>query len=353
MKKSSFLKKGLNIIPIIISVVTFILVLIIVYKELIYKHTVDYYGEYFIIIDDKLSNKTEISYEEKFNDKTYSSIQVRDYLECLNNELSYDDLSDKAKLIINTLDTIYNSSYNHFAFKYVDIYTGFSISYNENQEIFTASTIKAPVAIYLYEQAEMGNVDLDKEITYTSAYYSTGTGILKNTSFIKSYTTRELINYAIKYSDNAAHNMLVDTYGRSNMYDYWKNNFNTNAIFKYNTNWGSITARDASIYMMELYNYYNSNTTLSNELADVFKSVTFKIITNKDGEYNTMNKSGWTGSVFHDVAIVLDDNPYILVVLTNLGENYSYLMRQTSTLVGNLHEEYWNIKYNNCNEIIN
>lgn len=62
--------------------------------------------------------------------------------------------------------------------------------------------------------------------------------------------------------------------------------------------------------MMELYNYYNSNTTLSNELASVFKNVTFKIITNKDGEYNTMNKSGWTGSVLHDVAIVFDDNPY-------------------------------------------
>lgn len=123
MKKSSILQKVLNIIPIIISVITLGLVLIIVYKELTYNHMMDTYDNYFVVIDNKLSIKTEIGFEEKFNDDVYSSIQLRNYLECLNNELSYNDLSDKAKLIINPLDTIYNSSYIHFVFKYVDIYT--------------------------------------------------------------------------------------------------------------------------------------------------------------------------------------------------------------------------------------
>ena len=352
MKKSK-LQILATIISISIPIITLICVLVIVYKELIYKNKVDNYEDYFITIDHKLSDKTEINYEERFKDKDYKSIQVKEYLECLNKELTYDELNDKSKDIINKLEVLYNSSYDHFAFKYVDIYTGFSVSYNENQEIFTASTIKAPMAIYIYEQAEQGNIDLDKKITYTPAYYNTGSGILKNTEFNKSYTTRELISYAIKYSDNAAHNMLMDTYGRENMYNFWSNNFNTKAIFKYNNNWGVITAKDATIYMTELYNYYSKNTTLSNELAEVFKNVTFKIITNKNMEYNTMNKSGWTGSVFHDVAVVLEDNPYVLAVLTNLGQNYSYLINQTSVLVGNLHDEYWNIKYNECNKIIN
>ncbi len=353
MDKKNIIIKITEYISIMISLSTFILVSFIVYKELIYKNKLNNYEKRDVIITSKMSNDVNIDYEEGFDDG-YKSIQAIEYIKCLDEKLGYDDLSDRAKLTIDTLDNMYKSSYNYFAFKYVDIYTGFSISYNQDDEIYGASTIKAPSSIYIYEEAERGNIDLDEELTYTSSYYIGGSGLLKNTPFNKSYTVRTLVSYAIIHSDNAAHNMLMDRFGRVNMYNYWTNNFHTTAIFRRNTNWGNITANDASKYMMELYNYYSKGSDLSKELYNNYRDVTFKVITDKDGRTNTLNKSGWGGSSFHDIAIVLDDNPYILVVLTNLGNgNYFYIMNETSKLVGNLHEEYWKIKYDKCLKIIN
>lgn len=357
MKK--FLKKnfyyfvlGLKTIYVGIPIVTLVLVSVVVYKELIYKNKIDTYEEYFTTIDHKLSNTISLNYANNFEQENEYNFQVKEYMNCINKKLNYDELSDDVKLSISALENLYNSSYNYFAFKYVDIYTGFSIGYNEEQEIFTASTIKAPMAIYLYEQAEEGKIDLDEKLTYTSAYYNTGSGLLKNRDFNTSYTTRELISYAIIHSDNAAHNMLMDRYGRNNMYNFWTN-LGTKSIFKLSSNWGVTNANDTSIYMLELYKYYTRSTDLSNELSDYFKKVTFKPITDVNGNTLTMNKSGWTGSVFHDIAIVLDDNPYILTVLTNTGQSYQYIMDQTSKIVGQLHKNYWNFKYNECNKIIN
>lgn len=137
------------------------------------------------------------------------------------------------KDIIQKLEDIFNSSNYNFAFKYKDIYTGFTISYNSSQPIFAASTIKAPEAIYIYEEAEKGNINLNDTITYTPNYYNTGTGILKNNKFNTDYTIKDLVSYSIIYSENAAHIILNDKYQRINMYNFWKN-LNTTTIFSGN-----------------------------------------------------------------------------------------------------------------------
>lgn len=353
MKKNIYyFVKGLNVISILIPVITLICVSIVTFKALTYKSRIDTYEEYFITIDSKNDDTVDLEYNSELISNKYKDIEINEYINCLNKQLTNDNLNDEIKLSIRTLENLFNSSYNHFAFKYTDIYTGFTVSYNESQEIFTASTIKAPMAIYLYEKAEEGLVDLDESLTYTANYYNTGTGILKNKNFNTSYTIRELISYAIIPSDNAAHNMLMDRFGRTNMYSFWTEK-GTNSIFKYYSNWGSINANDATIYMKELYDYYNTDTELANELMKNFISVKFKPLSGKNGSKNIANKSGWTGSVFHDAAIVFDDNPYILVVLSNTGvSGYTYLFNLTSNLVGQLHEQYWNLKYDMCSEII-
>lgn len=352
MKEKELLKKILSNINILIPVITLVLVCIITYRALTYKSRIDTYEEYFLTIENKENNIVDLDYNSELIANKYKDIEVNEYINCLNKELEDSELNDEIKLTIRTLENLYNQSYNYFAFKYTDIYTGFTVSYNENQEIFTASTIKAPMAIYLYEEAEKGNINLDEKLTYTPAYYNTGSGVLKNRKFNQSYTVRELISYAIIPSDNAAHNMLMDRYGRTNMYNFWEE-LGTKSIFRQYSNWGVTNANDATIYMKELYDYYNTDTKLSNELMKNFTSVTFKPLSGKNRSKNTANKSGWTGSVFHDAAIVFDDNPYILVVLSNTGlTGYTYLFNLTSDLVAQLHSQYWNLKYNSCKSII-
>ena len=114
------------------------------------------------------------------------------------------------------------TSLDNFAYTYKDIYTGFTVSYNANQNIFAASSIKAPTDIYVYEMASLGKINLDDALTYTANYYNNGSGVLKSKPVNTNYTIRTLLEYSTVTSDNAAHNMLMDAYGRENMLRFWQ-----------------------------------------------------------------------------------------------------------------------------------
>lgn len=205
--------------------------------------------------------------------------------------------------------------------------------------------------IYIYEKASQGNIDLNEKLTYTSNYYSGGTGVLKNKPTNTTYTVEELLQYTIYNSDNIAYRMLMDKYKRENILNFWQVK-GTKEIFTQNTIWGHMTANDAAIYMRELYEFYINNTTYGNNLMDHFKKANWKLVSDVNNNYNTANKGGWSGASIHDVAIVFDENPYILVILSKLGEQeYQYLFNNTSKKVGLLHEKFWQYKVNSCSNI--
>ena len=97
--------------------------------------------------------------------------------------------------------------------------------------------------------------------------------------------------------------------------------------------------------MRELYQFSRENNEYGTKLLEHFKKAKWKLITDKNGEYNTANKGGWSNDTIHDVAIVFDQNPYVLAIMTNLGDsNYNQFFRDTSKKIGILHEEYWKYK---------
>lgn len=274
---------------------------------------------------------------------------MNDLIRCYQENINIDD--SNIQEYIKKLNSLYKSSNKYFSFLYQDLYSGFTVSYNEDAPIFTASTIKAPAVIYLYESASKGEVNLEESLTYTSKYYSGGTGVLKNKPVNTNYSIEELINYTIHDSDNIAYRMLMDRFSRNNMYEFWSD-MGTKYIFSNDTIWGFVSAKDASIYMKELYRFYNSSNDYGTRLMEHFKNASWKLITDKNGRANTANKGGWSGTAIHDAAIVLDKNPYILVVMSNLGEeDYSYLFKSTNKLVGSLHESYWKYKEELCRGI--
>lgn len=61
------------------------------------------------------------------------------------------------------------------------------------------------------------------------------------------------------------------------------------------------------------------------------------------------NKSGCAGSVMHDISIVFDENPYIVIALSNLGclSAGSYF-EDVSNLTYKLHKAYWDYKVSSC-----
>lgn len=333
----------------IIIILILIMSCLIVYKACILKSKVEEYED--LIINVKKEEKEIKVYSSKDSNKEVRKGAISDYINCLNIPLDIDSIPDSIKTIITDINNFYNEDENYFAYVYKDIYTGFTVSYNENQSIFAASAIKAPTDIYIYEKASTGDIDLNEKLTYTAPYYSNGSGVLKEKELNTSYDIRTLLGYSTITSDNAAHNMLMDKYGRENMYSFWKDK-GTTYIFSTNTNWGDFSAKDASIYMEELYNFYINSDEYGKEVMNNFLKSYPKFISSSE-KYDIASKSGWSGSSLHDAAIVFADNPYIVIALSNTGasDNYQEYFDKVSELSSKLHNEYWRYKIDNCENI--
>ena len=336
----------------IMMILSLIFTSMITFKVFYLKDKVTEYESFFVKIEEKQATQAIIKTEEGIPLEKLKKVAALELVNCINEKISEEEIPDSIKKIIEDINNYYNQSNDYFAFAYKDIYTGFMVSYNENQNIFTASTIKAPTDIYIYEMASKGDISLDEELVYTGNYYSTGSGVLKNKEFNTKYDIRTLLNYSIEHSDNAAHNMLIDRYGRENMLNFWKEK-GTNAIFTANNNWGVTNAHDAVIYMSELYNFYIDNKEYGEEAMNNFLIANPKFIKGKNN-YQVANKSGWSGTAIHDVSIVFANNPYIVVALSNLGEtdyypNYFY---RANNYAYRLHTAYWKYKMDKCGKII-
>ena len=330
-----------KITPAVISIITFIFVSLLVYKSITLRNRID-------TIENNIITKMETAVKIDYPDYNITSKEGALYIsDCLKSPLTNNELTNNLFNIQNELENIFNESDYNFAFKYKDLYTGFTLSYNSSQPIFAASTIKAPEAIYIYKEAEKENIDLNDTITYTSNYYNTGTGILKKTNFNLKYKISQLVEYSIVYSDNSAHLMLNNKYKSSNMYNYWKRLGTTN-IFNQNNAWGNINADDATIYMEELYNYYINENKYNNELLSYFDK-SWKIISTPNNNIRIANKTGWSDSSLHDTALIFDENPYTLTILTQRGyTEYQNFFDKVSKLIYNYHKEYWKTKKEIC-----
>ena len=334
-----------------LGILTFVCVCIVVIKAFYYGNKLDDYEEVFIKIDKREEEEAKVYADKEIDTKILKNVAASNLINCINQKVDINKLDANVKSKIDEINSYYNQSNNYFAFSYKDLYTGFMVSYNANQNIFSASSIKAPKDIYLYEMASQGKINLDEELTYTSAYYNTGSGILKNTPVNKKYTVRTLLQYSTVDSDNAAHNMLMDRFGRENILKFWQNK-GTTGIFTLPTNWGVTNAHDATIYMEELYKFYLSNDEYGGALMNNFLRSYPKFIKGKNN-YQVASKSGWAGSVLHEMSIVFADNPYIVIGLSNLGDkvNYQEYFDRINDLAYNLHVEYWKYKISTCQNI--
>ena len=314
-------------------------------------------------VPEKIKEKNEnINYEKSETTiKTYrdtpilleSSVEgaLSELVQCYQNEVKPENYNAELQNSIKSLEDLFNEKKEHFSFVYKDLYSGFTVSYNEEGAIFTASSIKAPAMIYLYEMASLGKIDLNEELTYTSNFYHGGSGVLQKMPQNTKYTVGKLIEYVVTESDNIAYTMLMTRFNRQDMLSFWSEK-GTKNIFTLDTIWGVTSAHDVSIYMSELYRFYKTNQEYGKALMSHFKNSKWKMVHDKNGNFNTASKGGWSGTAIHDMAIVFDKNPYIFAVLSNTGEsNYTYLFKNASILAGKLHETYWKLKENLCSQI--
>jgi len=253
------------------------------------------------------------------------------------------ELSDK---IYNTIKSYGRSN----SFYIVSLEDGMSVGYNVDSKYETASSIKAPYALYIYEQIDAGNIDPNQQIIYQSKYYNKGTGIIKRSDFGTAYTVRDLVYYALNDSDNIAHTMLHKNFGVKG-YNEMLKNLGTKQLYLTATNpWGYTSPRSAAIVWQEIYNFSIRSdegitflNILSNGKYNYFKEIMPTI--------PSASKTGFANKDVVETGIVFDDHPYIAIAVANKGGNigaYTQVLRLVS-LMNDIMNEYDVYLSNNSN----
>lgn len=102
----------------------------------------------------------------------------------------------------------------------VDLSTGATYGVNEALEFPQGSSIKVPILVELFRQAEAGRVSLDERVPVRAAEMVGGTGVLNAFGDATSeIALRDLGTLMIVLSDNTATNLLIDRLGMEGVND--------------------------------------------------------------------------------------------------------------------------------------
>lgn len=289
------------------------------------------------------SNSRSVSYftsssEELINKITTYRATIKT-IELSEDELSYfSSLSYEERLsfLFNTsyslsdrITAFLGSEIDNVGLVYYDLSSDETIKINEDLEFTAASTYKVGLNLLFYYLASQGEIDLNTYISYNSSDYEEGTGILYTYSSIGSYAIQELLDLSIVYSDNIATNMLGRYLGghavvRQKLYDLLDIDFSAK---------GNYITADLEFKILKYIYKHKSDINFSH-LIDILTKTEFhdrldkyipqEIVAHKVGSYD---------SYIHDVGIILDDSPYILVIYTYDLENAEEKIAQISKAI--------------------
>ena len=220
---------------------------------------------------------------------------------------------------------------------YMDIESGFTFMHNADAVFSSASVNKVQHALYVYYLAERGLTDLSRMHTFTAADYRGGTGRIRHGAVGRTFSSRDLLRYSIRYSDNVAFRMLVRDYGLRGYMDFVRGIGADESLVR-NITGSNITARDAGVWGLAIYEYLISG----GQYSDMFRSDMINTnMTLVRADYPIASKYGWWERMFHELAIVFAPSPYILVILTDREEASAGLFVSISREIELFHRQYF------------
>jgi len=257
--------------------------------------------------------------------------------------VKYDDIYD-ANIMnkLNELNQLYlTETYNgnKVAYYYEDINSGDIFTFNAGTCFYAASTIKILVCLMLFEEASKKNMNLSQKILIKMEDIKQGTGILKNQKKDTEYTILELIKYAIIESDNTAYLKLMEFVGKNNVAKYGrKMGANYTLVGKETDSFGIINCYDMIVYWKKIKQFIDNNLEYGNLFKEFLLNTSTQLINEID--YQFVRKYGSFDLAYHEAGYIECDNPYYLIVLTQLNkkEYKEQFINDTATKIKELHK---------------
>lgn len=202
---------------------------------------------------------------------------------------------------------------------------GFSI--NGDKSFVSASMIKLLILAEYLDETDNGNLDSDSLYTRNSNDVVGGTGVIQSEAPGTTYSYDELAKYMIIYSDNTATNVLIDLMDMNSVNEKARElGLNAAGLQRKMMDFNSgtenhISANDAALIFSKIATH-----TLASETS--CKKAESYLLQQVDSEglaqglpagIDFGHKTGSLGSIRHDGGIVYSANPYVIVVLTEIG----------------------------------
>lgn len=203
-----------------------------------------------------------------------------------------------------------------------------SVDVNGDKPFVSASIIKLAILGTLLDQAQSGVLSLDDSVTVGPSDIVGGTGVIQASGAGGSYTYRQLAAYMIQDSYNIATNLIIDAVGMP-------------AVNEYASEIG-LTQTTLNRRMMD-FAAGDENYTSANDVAHILQLIYQGKLVSLDASEFALDllksqhddaglleglpagsvfahKTGALDGVFNDGGIVLDRNPYVMVVLSGDAE---------------------------------
>ncbi|MGD8278492.1 MAG: serine hydrolase [Gemmatimonadota bacterium] len=223
----------------------------------------------------------------------------------------------------------------------IDLGTGLRLEIDGDREMHAASTMKVPVMIEVYRQAEAGRFSLDDALPVTDTFQSIVGGepyVLPRESDSDSTlyervgataTIRELAKLMITRSSNLALNLLIDHVGaasvRRTMAEIGASEMNVRRgvedleAFRAGLN-NTTTAHGLAVTLEAIARCSITRRTACDEMVDMLAGQEFNdmIPAGLPAGTRVAHKTGWITGIDHDGAIVFPGTraPWVLVVMT-------------------------------------
>ncbi len=208
-------------------------------------------------------------------------------------------------------------------FYYTDVNRQYYIKYNSSRVYRTQCTIKAPYVKSILQYMEDKNISLNTLLYLKSSQKWSG-HYMSNFASGTAFTIRQVIYYAIRYSDNTAYQMLFDYFGNEIFNANCKKVGSSLRLGSYI--FGETSAEDMAKLFLDIYNYngkyrdilfedMENNTSRNRIAAGVPKGT------------RVLNKIGSGGSAtvgYHDCAIIFTEMPCILIIYTSFNRDRWY-----------------------------
>ena len=217
----------------------------------------------------------------------------------------------------DSLDTLLRRFPNTSIF-FQNIETGFTYTWYADREFFGASLSKASYALYLYQRAERGEIDLNRTITFTAADWNGGSGVIRHRYSVgRTFTTRRLIELNLYESDNIATLMLRRIYGIQGYRQFVESLGNNPRRVRDRIMNSQLTPNEVGRFALAIWDYIASDGRYSEEFRNALLNNQFPFIVS---DYPVASKTGWTSPIaWHDMSIVYAPSPYILVIMSARG----------------------------------